>query len=95
MYGPHQHNIHTRLVSVYLYSGLVVLPLEVVADLGEARHAAPAGLELAAAGHAVAPALEQHHPPNCLHSDFILIFFFLLEVSLLLLGAIVVFFNFV
>ena len=69
-----QHNIHKRLVSLYLYSGLVVLPLEVVADLGEARHAAPAGLELAAAGDAVAPALEQHHPPNCLHSDFILIF---------------------
>jgi len=49
-----------NLVVRHLNCGFVVLPLEIVSNLGEGRETAPAGLELAAAGDPVAPALHQH-----------------------------------
>jgi hypothetical protein len=47
-------------VNNYLYCRLVVFLLQIFANLGKGWEAAPARLQLAAAGYPVAAALQQH-----------------------------------
>jgi hypothetical protein len=55
-----EKNLSTLPTLCYLHCRLVVFLLQIFANLGKWREAAPARLQLAAAGYTVAAALQQH-----------------------------------